>query len=146
MTIYTSTEKRCADKNVIARPDGTWLPEYKEQKTERGREAQWDQNRPLLNCLVDGDERIKTLVRTARREQQARFRNDVCSAHGGRCAASDTDIGDSHRIVLSSNVDMTDYEFLLGGPLRLPEDPTKRPNDELLDMHFKRYLAQQSAA
>lgn len=111
VTIYTSTEKRCADKNVITRPDGTWLPEYKEQKTERGREAQWDQNRSLLNCLVDGDERIKTLVRTARREQQARFRNDVCSAYGGRCAASDTDIGDSHRIVLSSNVDMTDYEL-----------------------------------
>lgn len=263
VTIYTSTGNRYADKSVISRPDGTWLLEYKEQKTEKGRQTKWDQNRPLLNCLedgvpvgvlvgqpsggyrvlglafverydersgfftlhgpvnsateqqgifsssmddglsaadrqrlfelqrlalVNGDERIRSLVRTARREQQTRFRNTVYSAYGGRCAASDNNIDnilqaahiddfrgrksqivqngillrvdihmlydanllgitpDSHRIVLSNNVDMSDYEFLLGRQLRLPRDRAKRPNDELLDIHYKRFLAQQPVA
>lgn len=263
VTIYTSTGRRYADKSLIARPDGTWLLEYKEQKTEHGREMKWDQNRPLLNCLEDGvpvgvlagqprggyrvlglafverydarsgfftlhgpvnaaterqgvfsvplgeglstseadrilelkrlviengDERVRALVNNVRREQQSKFRSDVYSAYGGRCAASETAVNDilqaahiddfrgkksqvvqngillrvdihmlydanllgiepdSHRIVLSDCVDLRDYEFLSGKRLRLPSDPMNRPDDELLDVHFKRFLAHQSAA
>lgn len=263
VTVYSSTGRRYADKDVVMRPDGTWLLDYKAQKTEAGRESTWDHNQPLVNCLedgvpvgvlvgqpgggyrvlglafverydqrtgfftlhgpvnaatesqrvfssfvtdelsaadkrrllelqrlalIDGDERIRTLVRTARREQQRRFRSDVYAAYDGRCAASGTGIDDilqaahiddfrgrrsqvvqngillrvdihmlydanllgiepgSHRIVLSDAVDMAHYEHLCDRQLRLPRDPAKRPDDELLDIHFKRFLAQQRAA
>lgn len=139
-------------------------------------------------AVVDGDERVKNLVRTARREQQAKFRREVYAAYDGHCAASGTGIDDilqaahiddfrgrksqivqngillrvdihmlydanllgiepgSHRIVLSDVVNLEHYEYLSDRQLRLPRNPAMRPNDELLDIHFKRFLAQHSAA
>ena len=263
VTVHTSNGKRYNDKNLITRPDGTWLLEYAAQKTEEGRERQRDHNQPLLNCLedgvpvgvllgqsgrgyrvlglafverydvrngfftlhgpvneaterqrlfsmlisdslspadwtklqelqrialMDGDERVKTLVRKAKRDQQAKFRNDVFSAYEGRCAASGTGVEDilqaahiddfrgkisqivqngillrvdihmlydanllgiepeSHRIVLSNAVNLEPYEYLSDKRLRLPKDPSKQPDDELLEIHFKRFLSHQSAA
>ena len=54
ITIYSSGGSRYVDKAVVWRPDGTWLLDYRAQKTEEGRATQWDQNRPLVNCLEDG--------------------------------------------------------------------------------------------
>ena len=54
LTIYSSTGDRYADKSVIHRNGGTWLFDYKAQKTKKGRKRQWDQNQPLINCHEDG--------------------------------------------------------------------------------------------
>lgn len=53
LTIHSATGGRYND-HVIYRPDGTWTFDYDEQVTEQGREQQWDQNSPLMNCLEDG--------------------------------------------------------------------------------------------
>ena len=53
LTVYTSG-KRYEDADIVYRPDGTWLLDYQMQSTEEGRERQWDQNTPLMNCLGDG--------------------------------------------------------------------------------------------
>lgn len=48
----------------------------------------------------------------------------------------------SHAIVLSEAVDMGTYEPLAGTRLRLPRDPRLRPDDEFLEIHYRRFLAQ----
>lgn len=53
LTIHSASGGRYNDQ-VIYRPDGTWTFDYDEQVTEQGREQQWDQNSPLMNCLEDG--------------------------------------------------------------------------------------------
>lgn len=53
LTIHSAAGSRYNDQ-VIHRPDGTWTFDYDEQVTEQGREQQWDQNSPLMNCLEDG--------------------------------------------------------------------------------------------
>ena len=262
ITIYSSGGSRYEDKAVVWRPDGTWLLDYRAQKTEEGRSTQWDQNRPLVNCLedgvpvgvmvkqprggylvlglgyveryneltgiftlhgpvnpatearqtfcsfvgdtnadeelkrlqdlkrlalIDGDDKLRAYTRIVRRQRQDKFRDAVLAAYDGRCAVCDTGVYEvlqaahiddfrgrqsqivqngillradihllydanligiepgSHRIVLPRNAELGAYERLEGAQIRLPREASLRPDDELLEMHFKRFRAQHVA-
>lgn len=52
----------------------------------------------------------------------------------------------SHRIVLATSVDMSPYDYLADKQLYLPKDSALWPDDDLLDIHYKRFCAQEAAA
>ena len=139
-------------------------------------------------AVEDGDERIKRLMHTAKREQQKRFRQEVYAAYDGKCAACGTEIYDilqaahiddfrgrksqivqngvllrvdihmlydanllgiepgSHRIVLAGSADLAPYEYLSDAQLRVPRERRLWPDDELLEIHYRRFVAQQAVA
>lgn len=52
----------------------------------------------------------------------------------------------SHRIVLAGSADLAPYECLSDAQLRVPRERRLWPDDELLEIHYRRFVAQQAVA
>lgn len=52
----------------------------------------------------------------------------------------------SHRIVLAGSADLAPYEYLSDAQLRVPRERRLWPDDELLEIHYRQFVAQQAVA